>query len=118
MCVFANRENIGSVDHPEHHARARPNWNGGQELVVRLGAMANKKERRNYPHFLLVEFFGAKGDDAARSSPDLLALTHRLTWSHREPVAISDSRGGMAGCSVCLTIICADDPPAGVDSAA
>jgi hypothetical protein len=23
-CVFANRENVGPVDHPEHHAQARP----------------------------------------------------------------------------------------------
>jgi hypothetical protein len=23
-CVFANRENVGRVDHPEHHAQARP----------------------------------------------------------------------------------------------
>jgi len=62
MCVFSNRENIGSVDHPEHNARARPNWNSGQKLIVRLGATANKKERRSYPHFCLLSVFGAKCD--------------------------------------------------------
>jgi hypothetical protein len=41
---FANRENVGRVDHPEHHAQARPKWNGGYKLIVRLGATANKKE--------------------------------------------------------------------------
>jgi hypothetical protein len=41
---FANRENVGRVDHPEHHAQARPKWNGGYKFIVRLGATANKKE--------------------------------------------------------------------------
>ena len=44
-CVFANPENVGRVDHPEHHAQARPKWNGGCKLIVRLGATAHKKER-------------------------------------------------------------------------
>src|SRR5260370_38902862 len=60
-CVFANRENVGRVDHPEHHTQARPKWNGGYKLVVRLGATANKKER-SCPRFLIVEFFGVRGD--------------------------------------------------------
>src|ERR1700681_2679733 len=58
---FANRENVGRVDHPEHHAQARPKWNGGYKLIVRLGATANKKER-SCPRFLIVEFFGVRGD--------------------------------------------------------
>jgi hypothetical protein len=45
-CVFANRENVGRVDHPEHHAQARPKWNGGYKLIVRLGATANKKGKK------------------------------------------------------------------------
>jgi hypothetical protein len=58
---FANRENVGRVDHPEHHAQARPKWNGGYKFIVRLGATANKKER-SCPRFLIVEFFGVRGD--------------------------------------------------------
>jgi hypothetical protein len=50
---FANRENVRVV-HLEHHAQARPKWNGG---IVRLGATANKKES-SCPRFLIVEFFG------------------------------------------------------------
>jgi hypothetical protein len=55
-CVFANRENVGRVDHPEHHAQARPKWNGGYKLIVRLGATANEKER-SCPRFSLVDFW-------------------------------------------------------------
>jgi len=58
---FASRENVGRVDHPEHHAQARPKWNGGYKLIVRLGATANKKER-SCPRFLIFEFFGVRGD--------------------------------------------------------
>jgi hypothetical protein len=45
------------VDHPEHHAQARPKWNGGYKLIVRLGATANKKGKK-----LIVEIFGVRGD--------------------------------------------------------
>jgi hypothetical protein len=59
--AFANRENVGRVDHPEHHAQARPKWNGGYKLIVRLSATANKRER-SCPRVLIVEFFGVRGD--------------------------------------------------------
>jgi hypothetical protein len=49
-CVFANREDVGRVDHPEHHAQARPKWNGGYKLIVRSGATANEK-KRSCPRF-------------------------------------------------------------------
>jgi hypothetical protein len=54
---FANRENVGPVDHPEHHAQARPKWNRGYKLIVRLDATANKREG-SCPRLLIVEFFG------------------------------------------------------------
>jgi hypothetical protein len=41
---------------PEHHAQARPKWNGGHKLIVRLGATANEKER-SCPRFSIVDFF-------------------------------------------------------------
>ena len=80
-CVFANPENVGRVDHPEHHAQARPKWNGGCKLIVRLGATAHKKER-SCPRFLIVEFFGVGAMHAARSgdegtSPIVGARVHR-----------------------------------------
>ena len=36
-------------------------WNGGYNLIVRLGVTANKKER-SCPRFLIVEFFGVSSD--------------------------------------------------------
>jgi hypothetical protein len=63
--MFTNPENVGRVDHPEQHAQARPAWNGGCELIVRLGATEHKKER-SCPRFLVVEFFGVGGGDAWR----------------------------------------------------
>jgi hypothetical protein len=44
-CVFADLENVGRVDHLEHHAQARLKWNAGYKFIVRSGAAANEKER-------------------------------------------------------------------------
>lgn len=51
---------------------------------------------------------------------EVLCAVHRLAWENREPGEIGDSRTAarMAGCGVCRAIICADDPPRGVGSAA
>jgi hypothetical protein len=35
-------------------------WNGGYNLIVRLGVTANRKER-SCSRFLIVEFFGVRG---------------------------------------------------------
>ena len=43
---------------PSIMLRRRQKWNGGDKLIVRLGATANKKER-SCPRFLIVEFFDA-----------------------------------------------------------
>jgi len=43
-CAVTYRANAGSVDHPEHHAQARPKWNERYELIVRLDAIAKEKE--------------------------------------------------------------------------
>src|SRR5258707_15296285 len=55
-CVSANPENVGRVDHPEHHAQARPKCNGGSKLILQVGAPARKKERTG-PGVLLFAFF-------------------------------------------------------------
>ena len=46
---------------PSIMLRRGQKWNGGYKLIVRLGATANKKER-SCPRFLIVEFFGVRGD--------------------------------------------------------
>ena len=55
-------------------------WNGGYNLIVRLGVTANKKER-SCPRFLIVEFFGwamrAARSDHEALPPRLEARAHR-----------------------------------------
>src|SRR5712671_3996739 len=46
---------------PSIMLRRGQKWNGGYKLIVRLGATANEKER-SCPRFLIVEFFGVRGD--------------------------------------------------------
>jgi len=49
----------GSVNHPEHHAQARPKWNERYELIVRLDATAKEKEG-SLPVESATRVFGAK----------------------------------------------------------
>jgi hypothetical protein len=56
-------------------------WNGGYELIVRLGVTANERER-NCPRFLIVKFSALRAMHAALSddegtSPILEARVHR-----------------------------------------
>jgi hypothetical protein len=46
---------------PSIMLRRGQKWNGGYKLIVRLGATANKK-KRSCPRFLIVEFFGVRGN--------------------------------------------------------
>jgi hypothetical protein len=61
-CVFANRVDVGGVDHPEHYAQAKPKWNGGYKLIVRLGATANKKGKKKLPAAFDYRIFGVRFD--------------------------------------------------------
>jgi hypothetical protein len=90
---FANRENVGRVDHPEHHAQARPKWNGGYKLIVRLGATANKKER-SCPRFLIVEFFGVRGrcQNWLKQRMDELEKTRHFIAHNRALLPSEDQR--------------------------
>ena len=69
-------------------------WNGGYNLIVRLGVTANKKER-SCPRFLIVEFFGVRGDAAQPAltmkalSPILEARAHRDRKQGSEQLSIS-----------------------------
>jgi hypothetical protein len=58
-CAVTYRANAGSVDHPEHHAQARPKWNERYELIVRLDATAKEKES-SLPVESSTRVFGAK----------------------------------------------------------
>ena len=89
-CAFANRENVGRVDHPSIMLRRSQKWNGVYKLIVRLGATANKKER-NCPR--LSNFSELRAMHAARSddegSPIFGARAHRDRKQGSEQLLIS-----------------------------
>jgi hypothetical protein len=44
-CVFADRENVGRVDHPEHHAQARPKMERRLCTHRKIGARGRTKKK-------------------------------------------------------------------------
>src|SRR5580704_18630548 len=76
-CAVTYRANAGSVDHPEHHAQARPKWNERYELIVRLDAIAKEKES-SLPVESSTRVFGAK----VHRGPNESLSRHRFRY-HR-----------------------------------
>ena len=70
-------------------------WNGGYNLIVRLGVTANKKER-SCPRFLIVEFFGITPPAAATIGSKRRVSSVRRS---RSPASPSTAKNGTASIS-------------------
>ena len=84
-CVFANRENVGRVDHPEHHAQVTPRVERRLKTNRTIGCHGEQKGKK-LPAVFDCRIFRRKG----RCTQPALTMKAPSRYLGREPTATAN----------------------------